>query len=445
MTLNYHDVMTADLSSFADVSGAWKKMGERFGELKTDYEKHVQGVLANGNWQGLAFGAQQQNASATAFEYGAAKAEALAIASLLTDAQTELTRLQKAVKDLVEDAEKKEYKVDSSGKATYVGYDNLSPQERFSFQHDPDHSRLLADARDKAQGWTDEIAKAVKAVDAADQSVKRALSRATSDVSMDGIGIGGFNTKAEGSLAKAGKEDPKPGKEKEEGWVSETDSEATGPGVGTDASGPNVGKGKLAEAEAHADLGRAKAEGTLTNGPMKLAGEAEAYAGAKASAAAGITNEGAQAEAKAFAGAEASANGTADAGPVGVYARAEAMAGVEAGVNAGVGLDGVQLGAEAFAGAKGSVGAGADIGGIGAGVTAEGWAGPGAEASLNASKDANGVWHFGPKVGISPGLGGAVGFEFTVDPGKVVDTVGDAAGAVGDAANWVGDGIGSLF
>ncbi|HWU12045.1 MAG TPA: hypothetical protein VN520_37830 [Streptomyces sp.] len=443
MTLDYHDVVTADLSSFTDVAAAWKKMGERFGELKVDYEKHVQSVLGNGNWQGLAYGAQQHTAAATAFEYGAAKRQALAIASLLTDAQTELTRLQKAVKDLVEDAEKKDYKVDGSGKATYVGYDKLSAQERYTLQHDPDYPALLADAREKAQGWTDRIARAVEAVDTTDRSVKRALSRATSDGSTDGIGIGGFNTAAEGDLAKAGKPDPEPGKK--DGWVSETDSEASGPGVGSEASGPNVGKGKLAEAEAHADLGRAKAEGTLTNGPLKLAGEAEAYAGAKASAAAGITHEGAQAEAGAFAGGEASAGGTADAGPVGVYARAETMAGAEAGVNAGAGLDGLNVGAEAFAGAKGGVGAGADVGGIGVGVTAEGWAGPGAEAVLNASKDANGVWHFGPKVGISPALGGAVGFEFTVDPGKVVDTVSDAAGAVGDAANWVGDGIGSLF
>lgn len=121
------------------------------------------------------------------------------------------------------------------------------------------------------------------------------------------------------------------------------------------------------------------------------------------------------------------------------------MAGAEAGANAQAGMDGVVLSAEAFAGAKASAGAGADIGGLGAGVTVEGWAGPGAEATLNGSKDANGVWRFGPKVGLSPALGGAVGFEFTVDPGKVVDTVGDAAGAVGDAASWVGDGIGSLF
>ncbi|NED09703.1 hypothetical protein G3I55_49670 [Streptomyces sp. SID6648] len=442
MPLNYQDVVTADLSSFTDVAKAWKKMGERFGELKADYAQHVQGVLTNGNWQGEAFNAQQNNAAATAFEFGAAKAEALAIASLLTDAQTELTRLQKAVKELVADAERKDYKVDNAGKATYVGYDNLSTQEKYAFQHDPDHTRLLADAREKAQGWTDAIAKAVKAVDDTDQSLKRALSRATNDVSMDGIGIGGFNTRAEGDLAKAGKPDPKPGKK--DGWVAETDSEASGPGVGTDASGPNIGKGKLAEAEAHADLGRAKAEGTLTKDSTKLAGEAEAYAGAKASAAAGITNEGAQAEAKGFAGGEASASGTADAGPTGVYGRAETMAGAEAGVNVGAGTNGAVLSAEAFAGAKAGASAGADVGGLGVGVTAEGWAGPGAEVTL-AGKDANGVWHFGPKVGLSPALGGAVGFEFTVDPGKVVDTVGDAAGAVGDAASWVGDGIGSLF
>ncbi|MFE9050660.1 hypothetical protein [Streptomyces rubiginosohelvolus] len=120
------------------------------------------------------------------------------------------------------------------------------------------------------------------------------------------------------------------------------------------------------------------------------------------------------------------------------------MAGAEAGVNVGAGTNGAVLSAEAFAGAKAGASAGADVGGLGVGVTAEGWAGPGAEVTL-AGKDANGVWHFGPKVGLSPALGGAVGFEITVDPGKVVDTVGDAAGAVGDAASWVGDGIGSLF
>ncbi|PVE04188.1 hypothetical protein [Streptomyces scopuliridis] len=443
MTLNYHDVMTADLSPLTDVSEAWKKMGERFGELKTDYETNVQSVLGNGNWQGLAYGAQQQYASATAFEYGAAKAEALAIASLLTDAHTELTRLQKAAKDLVQEAEKKDYKVDGSGKATFVGYDNLSEQEKYALHHDPDYPRLLSDAREKAQQWTDEIAKAVKAVDDADQSVKRALSRATSDVSTDGIGIGGFNAKAEGDLAKAGKPDPKV--ETKGGWVSEGESEASGPGTGTSATGPDASSGKLAEAEAHADLGRASAEGSLTNGPMKLAGEAEAYVGAKASAAGGITNEGIRGEAGAFAGAEASAKGTADAGPVGVYGRTEAKAGAEAGVSAGAGLEGLQAGAEAFAGAKAGAAGGADIGGIGAGGTVEGWAGVGAEAEATLGKGEDGKWHIGAKAGVALGLGGEVGFEVTVDPGKIVDTASDAASAVGDGARAFGNAIGSLF
>ncbi|MFE9838217.1 hypothetical protein ACFYP4_24210 [Streptomyces sp. NPDC005551] len=444
MALNYHDVMTADLSTLSDVSEAWKKMGQRFGELKTDYEKHVQAALGNGNWQGLAYGAQQQSASATVAEYAAAKAEAVAIASLLTDGHAELTRLQKAVKDLVRDAEEKDYKVDSSGKATYVGYDNLSEQERYALHHDPDYPKLLSDARVKAQGWTDEIAKAVRAVDAADQSVKRALARATVDASGDGIGFGGFNAHAEGDLAKAGKPEPR-SSAKKDGWVSEGKSEASGPDVDKSATGPDIGAGKLAEAEAHADLGRASAEGSLTNGPMKLSGGAEAYAGAKVSGAGTFTNEGIQGEGTGFLGGEASANGRADLGPVGVYGRAESMAGAEAGAHAGAGLEGLQLGAEAFAGAKAGGSLGADVGGIGAGATLEGWAGPGAEASLDCNKDANGTWHVGTKVGVSPALGGAVGFEFTVDPGKVADTVGDAADALGDAAGAVGDGITSIF
>ena len=440
MTLNYQDVMTTDLSPLADVSDAWKKMGDRFGELKSDYEKHVQSVLGNGNWQGLAYSTQQQYALATAFEFGAAKAEALAVASLLMDAHTELTRLQKAVKDLVDDAVSKDYKVDSSGKATYVGYDNLSEQEKYALHHDPEYPQLLSDAREKAQGWTDDIGKAVKAVDDADQSVKRALTRATTDTSSDGIGIGGFNAQAVGDLAKAGKPDPK-ATTKSDGWVSEGESESSGPGVGTAVSGPDTGAGKLGEAEAHADLGRASAEGSLTNGRFKLAGEAEAYSGAKVSAAGGVTNEGLQGEVSVFAGAEASAKGRADASFVGLYGRPETMAGGEAGVNTGIGLEGLTVGAEAFAGAKAGVSGGADIGGIGAGGTVEGWAGAGAEADATLGKGEDGKWKVGATVGVAVGLGGEVGFEFTVDPGKIADTAGDAAEAIGDTA----DAIVNLF
>ncbi|QKW09519.1 hypothetical protein HUT18_27130 [Streptomyces sp. NA04227] len=435
--------MTADLSPLTDVAEAWKKMGERFGELKTNYEKHVQAVLDNGNWQGVAHGVQQQKASATAFEYGAAKAEALAIASLLTDAHTELTRLQKAVKDLVHDAEEKKFRVDNSGNADYIGYDMLSEQERYTLKHAPDYPQLLADARKKAQGWTDDIAKAVKAVNDTDESVKRALARATSDVSLDGTGFGGFNANAVGDLATAGKPEPNPGM-KTSGWVAEGDASASGPDVGSSVTGPDTGAGKLREAEKHADLGRATAEGSIANGPLKLSGGAEAYAGAKGSAAWLITTEGVQGQTGLLVGGEASAKGRADAGPVGIYARAETMAGAAADVNTGAGVDGVQAGAEAFAGVKGSVTQGADIGGIGAGVTAEGWLGPGAEAGLGFGKDSNGVWHLRPRLGVSPGVGGGVAFEFSVDPGRVTDTAGDLADGLGKGVNAIGDGIGSV-
>ncbi|GGY18018.1 hypothetical protein GCM10010358_81680 [Streptomyces minutiscleroticus] len=82
--------------------------------------------------------------------------------------------------------------------------------------------------------------------------------------------------------------------------------------------------------------------------------------------------------------------------------------------------------------------------GIGFGAAAEGWAGPGAEAWWGYKKDDEGVWHLGGKAGVSPILGGSRGFEVTVDPDKVSESVGDAADAVGDAAGAVGDGIGSL-
>ncbi|WP_372343845.1 hypothetical protein [Streptomyces sp. KL116D] len=49
-------------------------------------------------------------------------------------------------------------------------------------------------------------------------------------------------------------------------WVSEGESEASGPEAGAEAKASDVGGGKLGEAEAHAYLGKASAEGSLTNG-----------------------------------------------------------------------------------------------------------------------------------------------------------------------------------
>ncbi|MFE9052568.1 hypothetical protein [Streptomyces rubiginosohelvolus] len=73
MTLTFQDVINADLSPLLDVSETWRKMGDRFGELKDDYTTHVPRALDNGNWQGEAFGAHQGSSRATSFEYSAAR------------------------------------------------------------------------------------------------------------------------------------------------------------------------------------------------------------------------------------------------------------------------------------------------------------------------------------------------------------------------------------
>lgn len=63
-----------------------------------------------------------------------------------------------------------------------------------------------------------------------------------------------------------------------------------------------------------------------------------------------------------------------------------------------------------------------------------GWAGPGAEA-----------WWGYKKAGVSPILGGSVGFEITGDPDKLTDTVGDAADAMGDGIGSVKDSVTHWF
>lgn len=96
------------------------------------------------------------------------------------------------------------------------------------------------------------------------------------------------------------------------------------------------------------------------------------------------------------------------------------------------------------AGANGGVAGGGEVAGIGFGGTPEGWAGPGAKAWWGYKKDDDGNFHLAGKAGVSPILGGSVGFEITVDPDKLSETAGDAADAVGDAVDSIDDGIGSV-
>ncbi|MFD8994784.1 hypothetical protein [Streptomyces abikoensis] len=424
--------MTADLSPLLNASELWHKMGKRFGELKGDYERNVQQALANGNWQGQAFTAHQISAAATASEYVAAQTEALAVAGLLTQAHAELTRLQKLVKDLVADAEAKDFHVDGSGKVAYVGFNKLSAQEQDALRHAPDYPQLEAQAQKAAQEWTDGIAMAVRAVDEADQGVRRALTRAATGHSAGGNGFGGFNAHAEGDLAKAGA--PEDVATKTDGWHVEGKFKATGPDIGRTPSGPKYGK--EGSFKGYIDLFHITAQGSASNGHLKLSGIVDAYEGARGTANYGFTDKGAVAKAEVSAGQRGLAEARTEYGPIGEYARVEGFNGAEGSISAKATKDELTVGAKAFAGKKATVAGGVEVAGIGFGATAEGWQGPGAEAWWGYKKE-NGVWKFGSHAGASPGAGGSAGFEITVDPDKLKKAVGHAADAVGDAAGSI--------
>ncbi|WP_367321343.1 hypothetical protein [Streptomyces sp. HUAS ZL42] len=427
----YHEIITTDLSTLTTTADRWDGMAKEIHKQETAYKRDVHGISMGDTWTGLSADAASGRFDVTLKEFQNAQVEAKAVASLLRDAHTQFTDLRKKLESARADAIEAGMAVSEGG---VVSYDTakLGEGERTALHHDPDYQQSV---RTAVASWQARIDQLVKDVGDADSGAETALKAVVVDGDINDGTLTGFNGEAKGDIKTyedaAAKEK---GEKKTDGWVSEGEAEASGPDVGAEATGPDTGAGKLGEAEAHADLGRASAEGSLTNGPMKLDGEAEAYAGVKGSASGGVTHEGIQGEAGTLLGGEASAKGRYDVGPVGVYGRLESMAGGEASANAGAGLEGVNLGAGAFAGAKGGGTLGADVGGIAAGVTAEGWAGPGAEANLDIGKNNEGAWGISAKVGVSPALGGELGFEFTVDPGKVADTVGD-----------IGDAITSIF
>ncbi|MFF4020960.1 putative T7SS-secreted protein [Streptomyces sp. NPDC001843] len=129
--------------------------------------------------------------------------------------------------------------------------------------------------------------------------------------------------------------------------------------------------------------------------------------------------------------AQASANGSVEYGYAAAQAEGKAYAGAEASATLGAGKDGLHAGAEAFAGAKATGSVSGDVAGVGAGVGGEAWAGAGASASADLGMK-DGKFTIGGEVGVGLGVGGKVSFDVTVDPHKVVDSLGDAADAIGD-------------
>lgn len=428
----YEQLYHLNLSNLSAAADRWEETVGKFKGLHTTFGDEVAKPFKQAGWrQPVLTAAKADNdLRAAQQEFADAQKEAEGIAGVLTTLHAEL---KKAKDDLHQLADVVAQKQDLHVSATGVVTPRNDANQQTWAHHDPDGEALIREQQQACDAFARRIEAVLQRAADADETACWALRR---DL---GSYTDNFNSKVvtsldDASATRAAELKKQNAKMETDGWVTEGRAEVSGLAAGVSASGPNTGDGSLGESEAHADLGRASAEGSLTNGSFQLAGEAEAYAGAKASVSGSATNEGLQGQSAAFAGGEASAKGSAYLGPVGLYGRADGVGGVEASNTATANREGLALGGEAFAGAKGSASGGADIGGIGAGATAEGWAGIGAEGEATLGKAEDGKWKVTTHTGLAFGLGGSVGFEFTVDPKKVGDTVGDIA-----------DGLGSLI
>ncbi|MCJ1677645.1 hypothetical protein MTF65_09905 [Streptomyces sp. APSN-46.1] len=418
--------MTTNLGLLTSAAAKWDAMAGELKKVETRYGETVQKItMGDDTWSGVSAGVARTKFTATRYEYSAAQSQAKAVASLLRGAHEQLTDLKKKLESARDDAIAAGMTVSEVGHVAF-DYSKLTAAERSAYHHDPDGQATIRTAVTK---WQKHIDDRVKAVSEADTHIKDALQAAVIDSNRDALGKGadetltGFNNYAEGDLAKAKKHEPADIKTKPDAW------EVTGPGVGASASGPKYGK--EASAKAYADLFHITAKGEEEYGRLKLSGIEDIYGGARATANAGISDKGIVGKAEASAGIRFLEEGRAEYGHVGGYGRVEAFGGAEAGVSAKATKEEVTVGAKAFAGGKISGGGGAEVAGIGVGLTGEGWAGPGAEASFGWRKE-DGAWKISGKAGLSPGFGGAVGLEITIDPdkfGKAKDAVVDEIGS----------------
>lgn len=215
--------------------------------------------------------------------------------------------------------------------------------------------------------------------------------------------------------------------------------EISGKGPGISVMGPSVsGKASVwgAEAQGRSDFAGGEVSGTA--GVNLLGVEGQAGVGLQDG------NATASASGKAYL-AQASAEGKYQAGYFETSGKASAFAGAQAEAKGSVGMDGAHGEAGAFAGAKAEAEGHASVAGVGVGGTAEGWAGVGAEAKFDAGFKDDGTFVIGGEAGVGLGLGGKLGGQIEIDPGKVTDAAGDAADAVGDWGSSAKDTVGGWF
>ncbi|OKI37007.1 hypothetical protein A6A28_33135 [Streptomyces sp. CB03578] len=186
--LNYHEVMTTDLTTLGTAATAWDAMAGKFESLKTTYEKKVPSTTTSGRLLGEAQQVAAPRFAVTRNEYGNAQIQARAVAALLRDAETLFTELRGKVKAAVAEAVAAGMKVSEGGNASF-DFSKADAATANAARHDPG----LAEVE---RSWTHRIQQAVDAFEEADHGVKLALVDAVTDTNLNDGTFGGFNGKA---------------------------------------------------------------------------------------------------------------------------------------------------------------------------------------------------------------------------------------------------------
>ncbi|MEU9983941.1 hypothetical protein [Streptomyces sp. NPDC050856] len=197
--------MSTDLSKLITAADKWEESAGKFKKLEDQYKRAVHAIPLQPSWSGLSAQAANDRFSVTLKEFQGAQQEAMAVASVLRQAHTQLTDLRNRLKAVRADAVKDGMRVSDQG---VVVFDTalLDQSVRAAYLHDPDYRRS---AQERADEWTQRLSEAVKAVSDADDGVRVALEAAVRDSdSLDGT-FNGFNRRPAASpypsLEEAGK------------------------------------------------------------------------------------------------------------------------------------------------------------------------------------------------------------------------------------------------
>lgn len=219
--LTYQEVMTTDYGRLLTAADKWQSMAEEIRKVEERYRDSVQKIHMSGNWVGVSSTASFTNFEATRYEYQAAQTQAKATATLLRNGHQQLTELKKTLENARADAIKAGMSVSGTGD---VAFDTtkLSPAEKNAMRHDPDY---MTSVRTAEQSWREYIKECVKAVDEADQDLRKDLEAVVKD-GTGGKGDGtlgtGFNGQA-GEVAKA--DDAQKQERMDLAWLKKRDNE----------------------------------------------------------------------------------------------------------------------------------------------------------------------------------------------------------------------------